>query len=198
MDIVKGQMDRSAPRTIRLRGALSVMLILGVTSIHGAEEPRPRPSEIARPQEVEKEAAAKERELFRGTWKCTRVEADGQEVSFKLDDPAKNPYWKIVFDGDLFRFVEADGKSSDPVYKVTWSPAATPKQLELNGIPREETLAGIYKLEGDQLIICLTIDRDSPIRPTRFTTKQGFPLLLLVFQREKDAGAALPRAINPG
>jgi uncharacterized protein (TIGR03067 family) len=164
-----------------------IFLLLDVATtnpIYSSEEPQARSGEHLQPAETVKGAESKDRDRFQGTWNCIRIEMNGEVAPIKYDDPSENPYWRIMFDGDLFKFIEDDGKASKPAYKVSWSCAASPSQLDLAGITKEENLAGIYRFEDTKLFICLTVDKDSPIRPTRFKTKEGLPIMLLVLSKK--------------
>jgi hypothetical protein len=48
----------------------------------------------------------------------------------------------------------------------------------------EQTLHGIYKLDGDTLTIC-AVEGDGNDRPTEFSTKEGDKNRLVVLKREK-------------
>lgn len=176
----------STPVGMRLIGAILLLASFGPSFSQASDGPPPRNTGSSRSTaDEEAEDASKDRARFQGTWKCTQYEFNGKDMPGDPGDPAHNPFWKVIFDGDIYYFVEEDGKPSDPIYKVRWNSSISPKQFDLDGIPKQETLAGIYKLEGDTLRICLTIDKDSPVRPTRFATKEGLPLMLFVFQRDK-------------
>jgi uncharacterized protein (TIGR03067 family) len=190
--------DSSTRAGMRLSGAILVLSSLCCPSVEASDGPPPGNSGSSRTTKDGMDDSSKDHARFRGIWMCTRLEMNGKEMPGNAQDPAQNPYWKVVFDDDIFRFVAENGKPSDPIYKVRWTASTSPKQIDLDGIPREETLAGIYKLDGDILTICLTIDKDTPVRPTRFTTKEGLPLMLFVFQRERRrASPRDPDCIDP-
>ena len=69
--------------------------------------------------------------------------------------------------------------AGEGTYRV--DPGKTPKEIDLTD--SSGTRLGIYKLEGDQLTLCLT-EPNRPSRPTEFTAPAGSPQMVLVLRRE--------------
>lgn len=64
--------------------------------------------------------------------------------------------------------------------------AKSPKHIDLttrkDGPFKGRNLAGIYKLDGDTVILCLNSDK--PERPAKFEAPAKTPLMLLTFKRD--------------
>jgi len=69
---------------------------------------------------------------------------------------------------------------------VKLNPAAKPKELEIKGSDgpnKGKTILAIYERDGDTMRICY--DLGGKNRPTEFKTKEGAPLFLVTYKREK-------------
>lgn len=65
--------------------------------------------------------------------------------------------------------------------------AKSPKHIDLttrkDGPFKGRNLAGIYKLDGDTVVLCLNSEK--PERPAKFEAPAKTPLMLLTFKRDK-------------
>lgn len=133
------------------------------------------------------EAAERALEAHQGTWRVVSFERDG-----KAADPAVVGSIRRIVRGDHVTW-EREGKSFAGT-SLKLDPAADPPALEVvadGGPSRGKATLGIYRLEGDELTICMA-DPDRP-RPSGFTTVPGSGLTLMRFVREKaeaEKGAA--------
>ncbi len=87
--------------------------------------------------------------------------------------------------GDSWMESRGVGKEPERFLRIKLDSSTDPKQMDLMSDTPKQEFAGIYKLEGDTFTLCLTIDPDSPVRPTRFVTKKGLPVVLFKFKKLK-------------
>lgn len=100
-------------------------------------------------------------ELIQGGWLIVGLETGGKA------EPERN------YRGNTFSFAKdratlREGGFEPIGFTVTLDPTATPKTIDLTA--KGNVLRGIYKLDGDDLVICLCI---GGMRPTEFATKAG-------------------------
>ena len=114
-------------------------------------------------------AIAAEVKRLQGTWKQTSCEKDG------VKDPPDEKGWEptTTFSRNTFTVRLADG--SIPI-KGTFKldPSTEPKQLEFTdtfGADAGKTFPGIYSLEGDRFVFCVSDHGQE--RPRAFKTGPG-------------------------
>jgi uncharacterized protein (TIGR03067 family) len=113
-----------------------------------------------------------DREKVQGDWIVTAAEKVGRKATEEgLKDAT------ITFTGDTFTW-----KMGDKETRGTFSldPAKSPRQIAISAGDKKH--AGIYRLEGDELKICMG-DGDDP--PADFATKDGERAVLLILKRKK-------------
>lgn len=104
-------------------------------------------------------AAAGDAQAILGIWEVIALEAGGRPES------DKNYRWTtFVFTSD--KLVLREGFNPPVEFAYMLDPAATPKAIDL--IIRGHTARGIYKLEGDELVLCLSMGGP---RPASFSTR---------------------------
>ncbi len=114
-----------------------------------------------------------------GTWSVVSQVRDGQE-----GPPDVVASIRRIVEGDHITWTR-DGKSFAGT-KVTYDPSQTPHALDLipdGGPNRDRHVLGIYKLDGDDLTICVA-DAGEP-RPTAFEAAAGSKRTLQKFKRTK-------------
>jgi uncharacterized protein (TIGR03067 family) len=109
---------------------------------------------------------------IQGTWTVSAGEKAGHKAQAgDLKDA------KMTFSGGKFAW-KAGGKETEGTFSV--DATKTPGEISIS--MKDKKLAGIYRIEGDELKICIGVGDD---RPTDFATKAGAKSMLLVLKREK-------------
>lgn len=139
-------------RTIAMLAAL-VMLLTGKLAVVHAEDGR-------------------DADKLQGSWTASSGEKEGRNApAAGLKD------LKMTFSGEGFTW-----KTGDKETEGTFSLDETKAPREISMSAGGKKLDGIYRLEADELKICVGIGDD---RPTAFVTKAGAKSLLLVLKRQK-------------
>jgi uncharacterized protein (TIGR03067 family) len=132
---------------------------------------------------ADKEDAVKaEQEKLKGVWQATKwIDEDGDAAPA---EETKN--YTMEFNGEEI-IIRADAKDSGKAHKVRIDPSQKPKwiDIETRGLPVAE---GIYKLEEDELTICIVSGerngKTAP-RPTEFEAKKKEKYTLFVLKKRK-------------
>jgi uncharacterized protein (TIGR03067 family) len=129
-----------------------------------------------------KDAAKAEMKKLEGTWVATSIEYDGEQV---LGGEVKDV--KLVISGDEIS-VKGAIPDADKYAKLTYKvdPSTTPKIIDVTftvGADKGTVMEGIYKLEGDELRLCVQVFGKE--RPGEFATQGGSNRALGVLKREK-------------
>ena len=117
---------------------------------------------------------------LQGTWIATKVETNGAASPEVVGH-------RLSFSGDRFEIKSKDGKA---VYAgtVRTEPKATPAAIDFAhslGALNGKAWKGIYKLDGDTLIVCDNAADLAKGRPAAFEAKRGSGYVLLTFVRAK-------------
>jgi uncharacterized protein (TIGR03067 family) len=129
-------------------------------------------------------------EKLQGAWEVvSRESASGVERSPDLGKV------QFVFKGNKLSAGATNRDVTNMTYTVRLHEDRSPKEIEIvfsdsqtKGIP---TGRGIYSLNGDALLLCLTFD-EKEARPTEFVAAQGSKRVLHILRRD-----ALPNVVRP-
>ncbi|REK19622.1 MAG: TIGR03067 domain-containing protein [Planctomycetota bacterium] len=124
--------------------------------------------------QAEKQEIAK----WQGTWKAISMTHDGEETPKKKLEPIK-----LTVEGDNYHFQNGDFHERG-TYR--FYPEKDPKALDIvvgEGADKGKVYLVIYKVEGDELTICLESANEK--RPTEFSGEAGTGCVLEVWRRQK-------------
>ncbi len=150
-----------------MRAKMAVVVIAAL--LLGADAPRERPVD-------------KDRNNLQGTWHSVSATRDGE----KLDN---TKHWRIrlVIDKDRISWQQAldEGNAASVVpFSYRLDPSKDPKTIDLTwadamSVNKNKKLLGIYRLQGDELTICVNWRDDT--RPKQFESrkKSGYTLVTL-------------------
>jgi uncharacterized protein (TIGR03067 family) len=133
---------------------------------------------------AEKDDAKAELKKLQGTWQVTKWVDDSGEAAGA--DEIKD--FTFVFKDQTVEM--RNGKDSRrPALKFTLNPEKKPKWIDIEMGGPVGTSEGVYKLEGDELTICVVSGgkngKPAP-RPTEFAAKKGEHHALFVLKRVKE------------
>src|SRR5262245_41917808 len=128
------------------------------------------------------EDAKKDLEQIKGTWTVEEFKVNGREAPKDVREALK-----MVFDGDKMTFGGGKGEEARE-FTFKLDPDKKPKVIDttaLTGPYKGNTQAGIYKLDGDTLTICMSNDPKAKEAPADFESKEGSNLVLFTLKRAK-------------
>jgi uncharacterized protein (TIGR03067 family) len=116
-----------------------------------------------------------EHNLLRGTWVIQSFVENGENYGKELVAEKFTRNGLIAFGNRMFRMVDPDtGAFKDRAFRIM--PKNTPKQMDII-TKDDDVLQGIYKFDGDRLIVCLR-DQQFGVRPTEFRSTVGSHAML--------------------
>ncbi len=147
--------------------SLSFALLLGVLVSHAPADQPVEPNRKVDPK------AKTDQELIEGTWLIVGLEASGKA------EPEQN------YRGNSFTFSKdkatlKEGKHAPIDFAWTLDPTRAPKSIDLTA--KTVNVRGIYKFDGDELTLCLSI---GPNRPAEFATKVGGDTEIFTLKRSR-------------
>ncbi len=122
-----------------------------------------------------------DKDAIQGTWVWVSAEAGGKKEP-DADFKAKQVV-TVIRDGTMT--VRYKGRETQRAeYRL--DPAKSPKQIDITMEQGGQTfvLKGIYRLDGDALILCYGGPRDE--RPKKFVSEAGSQVAVLRLQRKKE------------
>ena len=126
--------------------------------------------------------AAKANDLkdMEGTWKVESAEAGGQKVE---SEDLKAIVVKIT--GDRYEVKTKDKLDAGTLKLDETQKPKTMDATDTEGLDAGKVVKAIYELSGDTLRVCYALEGAE--RPAEMATKEGSPLLMLTYKREKKA-----------
>jgi uncharacterized protein (TIGR03067 family) len=120
--------------------------------------------------------ATKDPRSIVGEWLAESAIAGG-----KPDNPPEGTTWTFTAEGKSILALGGESRRLESTYKT--DPKKDPAWLDIAEGPKGTPLAGIYKVDGDTLTLCLCGKVGN--RPTAFESPAGSSALLLVLKRVK-------------
>ncbi len=115
---------------------------------------------------------------LQGTWVLVAMETEGNDV------PAEDiKGWKAIYEGNRVTLRTEDRVRRRGI--ITLDSARKPKAIntwDQDGPYEDQTVPGIYQLEGDTLKLCFA--RPGQERPKEFTSKSGTAFLVCVYKKQ--------------
>lgn len=134
--------------------------------------------------------------IFQGTWTFTSINDDGEQFGPELIHRAFAQDGRATVKGRTLSIVNPE-TGQRRTASLRLDPSKSPKRIDV--INRNDRIyRGIYKLEGDDLVVCLDRGEDGP-RPVDFTAAAGSGRLLLRLTpgaTVKPASATSPVAVE--
>jgi uncharacterized protein (TIGR03067 family) len=120
----------------------------------------------------------KDLERLQGTWDVVAYTQDGENRP--LEGPLAN--LRLIIDGDQRTVALGERVTARSLLRI--NPATSPKSLDLTGTLGtlcDQTLLGIYEIDGDQQRFCLALPGEK--RPTEFASAPNSGHTLMVLRR---------------
>jgi len=122
-----------------------------------------------KPEDVKKEVAK-----FQGTWKITKIERDGEDLTDEI--------------GEAELEVKGEEYTAPTIAaKFKMDPSKKPKAIDISyteGPSAGQTVKAIYKFEGDTFTMCRALTDAAP-RPTEFAAPAGSGKMLIMLKNKK-------------
>jgi uncharacterized protein (TIGR03067 family) len=130
-------------------------------------------------QDAGPDAAKQDLETQQGVWAVVSSRRGGSDADTNIVATIRR-----AVEGDHVVWTRSGKRFAGTT--IVLDPKAKPAAIDVipdGGPSRGERVLGIYKLEGDELTICMA-DAGKP-RPVKFSAENDEPQTLMVFQREK-------------
>jgi uncharacterized protein (TIGR03067 family) len=146
---------------------LAVALVFGVWSLMAAADGGRRPR------------IQSELDMLKGNWKLISEVAAGQNVQVDATET-------FYFNGRTL--VDSIGGKVTDEFTIKIDPSKNPKEIDLIPLKQPnmgQTIYGIYKIEGDMLILCANFIPQGNRRPKAFESNQNNKTNILTMKKEK-------------
>lgn len=103
-------------------------------------------------------------------------------VGGRREDPPAGTTWTLTADGKSVFTVPGGAAAASGPY--TTDPKKDPPWIDFSAGPKGTPMTGIYKRDGEQLVLCLAVDAGGD-RPTAFESKAGAKVILITLGKVK-------------
>jgi uncharacterized protein (TIGR03067 family) len=136
----------------------------------------------AKKDEIKKATAEQSPDLERiaGLWKLLKARGNGEDAPADFVRPVR-----LTFNLDGTVNVEGTPQNGKGVFKI--DAEAQPKQITLTTAEKNETVPGIYKFDGDKLVLCLAETGAGSNRPQEFAADKGMKQIVFVLEQIQTA-----------
>jgi uncharacterized protein (TIGR03067 family) len=117
-------------------------------------------------------------DALEGTW--VAVSADKDPAMEKGPSTEKLAKVQMTFKGSGFTMNVEDKTLTEGTF--SFGPSASPNEITIS--TAKKSILGIYKLDGDELTICLLMRGDKVQRPQDFAVPPGSGCMLFVLKRQ--------------
>jgi uncharacterized protein (TIGR03067 family)/prepilin-type processing-associated H-X9-DG protein len=111
-----------------------------------------------------------------GEWKLLKAHGDGEDAPPDYVGPVR-----LVFEAD--GTVNVKGLPNDDKGTFKIDAEAKPKQVTWFNAVTLRTTAGIYKIDGDKLVLCFAQAPSADNRPTEFTSAKGTGQIIFILEQ---------------
>jgi uncharacterized protein (TIGR03067 family) len=133
-------------------------------------------------------AVAEELKKLEGTWTVVAIVQGGMEL------PAESLGESMTFKKGKLTFRGNSEDAEPEVAHFRLDPACNPKVIDFddsgnNFKDAEAIVEGVYRLDGDTLLLCINWEGGEAVkgnRPTALESKEGAPARLITMKRQKD------------
>jgi uncharacterized protein (TIGR03067 family) len=131
--------------------------------------------------DAKEDAIKKDKAALKGNWQVTALEDSDEKV------PEEQTRKMSITISETMIVSKQGGAGEKSKGEYAIDPTKTPKEIDIklmDGAEKGKTIKGIYKLDGDTLVICTSEPGDA--RPKEFKATKQPQSILLTFKRIKE------------